>query len=95
MAVVRFATGARVMYKPRSLQVDGHFQQLLAWLNERGAHPALRTFWVVDREVYGWTEFVGVDPAPTATPSAGSIGGRARSWPCCRPSARRISIRKM
>ncbi|WP_330437950.1 type 2 lanthipeptide synthetase LanM family protein [Micromonospora sp. NBC_00821] len=62
VAVVRFATGARVMYKPRRLQVDCHFQHLLAWLNERGAHPALRTFWVVDREVYGWTEFVESGP---------------------------------
>ncbi|MGC5287582.1 type 2 lanthipeptide synthetase LanM family protein [Micromonospora sp. DT231] len=62
VAVVRFATGARVMYKPRRLQVDGHFQHLLAWLNERGAHPTLRTFWVLDREVYGWTEFVESGP---------------------------------
>ncbi|MFI6239511.1 type 2 lanthipeptide synthetase LanM family protein [Micromonospora sp. NPDC050795] len=62
VAAVRFATGARVMYKPRRLQVDGHFQHLLAWLNERGADPVLRTFWVIDREVYGWTEFVESGP---------------------------------
>ncbi|MEV4417475.1 type 2 lanthipeptide synthetase LanM family protein [Catellatospora sp. NPDC049609] len=62
VAVVRFATGVRVVYKPRRLQVDGHFQGLLAWLNERGEHPALRTFWIVDRGGYGWTEYVAAGP---------------------------------
>ncbi|HEY1175093.1 MAG TPA: DUF4135 domain-containing protein, partial [Phytomonospora sp.] len=38
VAAVRFASGARVMYKPRRLSVDRHFQELLLWLNERGDH---------------------------------------------------------
>lgn len=64
VAAVRFATGARVMYKPRRLSVDRHFQELLVWLNERGDHPPLRTFWVLDRREYGWTEFVESAPCP-------------------------------
>ncbi|MEV0460111.1 type 2 lanthipeptide synthetase LanM family protein [Catellatospora methionotrophica] len=62
VAAVRFATGAKVMYKPRRLQVDGHFQELLTWLNRRGEHPPLRRFWIVDRGGYGWTEFVETRP---------------------------------
>jgi type 2 lantibiotic biosynthesis protein LanM len=62
VAVVRFETGAWVMYKPRRLGVDRHFQDLLVWLNERGDHPPLRTFWVMDRRDYGWTEFVAAGP---------------------------------
>ncbi|WBB76084.1 type 2 lanthipeptide synthetase LanM family protein [Micromonospora sp. WMMD1128] len=62
VAVVRFTSGVRVMYKPRRLQVDRHFQQLLRWLDERGAQPPLRTFWVLDRGAYGWTEFVAGGP---------------------------------
>ncbi|MCW6005095.1 type 2 lantipeptide synthetase LanM family protein [Micromonospora sp. CPCC 205371] len=58
VAVVRFQTGVRVMYKPRRLEVDRHFQELVAWLNARGDHEALRTFWVFDRPGYGWTEFI-------------------------------------
>jgi type 2 lantibiotic biosynthesis protein LanM len=61
VAVVRF-TGGRVMYKPRRLGVDRHFQELLTWLNGRGSHPSLRTFWVLDRDGYGWTEFVEAGP---------------------------------
>ena len=59
---VRFANGARVVYKPRGLQVELHFQQLLEWLNARGAQPPLRTMWVLDRGGYGWSEFVAAGP---------------------------------
>jgi type 2 lantibiotic biosynthesis protein LanM len=59
---VRFAGGARVVYKPRRLAVDAHFQRLLDWLNARGASPDLRTLWVLDRGEYGWTEFVATRP---------------------------------
>ncbi|WBB76087.1 type 2 lanthipeptide synthetase LanM family protein [Micromonospora sp. WMMD1128] len=59
---VRFANGARAVYKPRGLQVELHFQQLLDWLNDRGAQPPLRTMWVLDRGEYGWSEFVAAGP---------------------------------
>lgn len=58
VARVQFGNGTRVMYKPRSLSIDRHFQELLSWLNARGLEPALATMWVVDRDEYGWTEFV-------------------------------------
>jgi type 2 lantibiotic biosynthesis protein LanM len=40
------------------LALDLHFQELLAWLNERGDHPPFRTLRVVDRGEHGWVEFV-------------------------------------
>jgi type 2 lantibiotic biosynthesis protein LanM len=54
----RFASGVEVVYKPRSLAVDVHFQELLAWLNDRGAEPAFRTLAIVDRPDHGWVELV-------------------------------------
>jgi type 2 lantibiotic biosynthesis protein LanM len=59
VCVLRFASGLRVVYKPKSLAVDQHFQALLAWLNARGDGLPLRTLAVVDRGTYGWTEFAG------------------------------------
>jgi type 2 lantibiotic biosynthesis protein LanM len=56
--VLGFSSGARLVYKPRSLAGDAHFQQLLAWLNERGDHPAFRTISLLDRGDYGWMEFI-------------------------------------
>jgi len=56
--VLRFSSGARLIYKPRSLSVEYHFQDLLRWLNDRGATPHLRPLGMVDRQEYGWAEFV-------------------------------------
>lgn len=56
--LVRFTGGLRLVYKPRSLAVEAHFQELLAWLNARGADPTFRTLKIVERGAYGWVEFV-------------------------------------
>ncbi|WP_369216630.1 type 2 lanthipeptide synthetase LanM family protein [Streptomyces flavofungini] len=57
VAIVRFADGRKVVYKPRSLAVDVHFQDLLRRLNTLGVRPGLRTLWIVDHGDHGWTEF--------------------------------------
>jgi type 2 lantibiotic biosynthesis protein LanM len=56
--IAKFRSGFQVVYKPKSLAVDRHFQQLLNWLNERGDHAPFRTVSVLDRGTYGWTEFI-------------------------------------
>ncbi len=56
--LLRFSSGAQLVYKPRSLAADIHFQQLLKWLNERGNHSPFRTLKVLDRGDHGWMEFV-------------------------------------
>src|SRR5262249_28157131 len=40
--IVRFATGERLVYKPRPLDADLHFQELLQFLNEKSGEPPLR-----------------------------------------------------
>jgi type 2 lantibiotic biosynthesis protein LanM len=60
--ILEWSSGFRLVYKPRSLAVDVHFQQLLTWLNEHGCQPAFRTFQVLDRGAYGWSEFVQAGP---------------------------------
>jgi len=57
-----FSSGWQVVYKPRTLSTDVHFQELLAWLNERGDHPPFRTLKVLDRGDHGWMEFVAAHP---------------------------------
>ncbi len=56
--LVKFSSGFQLIYKPRSLAVDVHFQQLLTWLNQRGDRLFFRTIKVLDRNNYGWLEFV-------------------------------------
>jgi type 2 lantibiotic biosynthesis protein LanM len=56
--IAEFTSGLKVVYKPRPLAVDVHFQELLAWLNRRGASPSFRALRVLDRGDHGWVEFV-------------------------------------
>jgi len=58
VSTLRFSGGFQLVYKPRALAVDAHFQELLAWMNHRGASPLFRTLCVLDRGTYGWEEFV-------------------------------------
>ncbi len=58
--ILGFASGARLVYKPRSLAVESHFQELLEWLETAGG-PALRRLAVLDRGEYGWMEYVAVE----------------------------------
>jgi len=59
--ILHFASGARLVYKPRPLAVDAAFAQLVEWLNARGAQPELRPLRVLDRGQYGWAEFIPVE----------------------------------
>lgn len=56
--ILQFQSGFRLVYKPRPLSVETHFQELLGWLNAHGAAPAFRLLRILDRPTHGWVEFV-------------------------------------
>jgi type 2 lantibiotic biosynthesis protein LanM len=56
--IVEFSSSFRIVYKPRSMAVDVHFQELLSWLNRHGQQPQFRTLDVIDRGGHGWVEFI-------------------------------------
>ncbi len=60
--ILTFSEGSRLVYKPRSLLVEAHFQELLAWVNAEGDHLGFRTLAVLDRGDHGWMEFATADP---------------------------------
>jgi lantibiotic modifying enzyme len=57
VAILRFASGQRVVDKPKSLAVDVEFQRLIDWLNATGLEFEHRTLRVLNRGAYGWVEF--------------------------------------
>jgi type 2 lantibiotic biosynthesis protein LanM len=57
-----FDSGAKVVYKPRSVAAEIHFQELLRWLEERGSRTHFRRLRVVPGEGYGWCEFIDSVP---------------------------------
>jgi type 2 lantibiotic biosynthesis protein LanM len=59
--IAKFDSGFHVVYKPKSLNVDLHFQELLVWLNQRGNHPPFRTLKILAGDNYGWVEFIAAE----------------------------------
>ena len=58
VAVLAWRSGFRLLYKPRSLAVDRHFQTLLQWVNQHNEYFDFKTYRVLDKEHYGWNEFI-------------------------------------
>lgn len=56
--IATFSSGLRLVYKPRSLAVDLHFQELLAWFNQKGFCPPFRLLNTRNRCDHGWVEYV-------------------------------------
>jgi type 2 lantibiotic biosynthesis protein LanM len=60
----------KLVYKPRCLSVERHFQELLGWFNQRGKQtvwaeeegPFFHLMRVMDRGDYGWVEFIRAGP---------------------------------
>ncbi|HKV38914.1 MAG TPA: type 2 lanthipeptide synthetase LanM family protein, partial [Blastocatellia bacterium] len=60
--LLKFSSDLKLVYKPRPMAVDGHFQQLIQWANGQGIEPNLRVLAVYDRGDHGWSEFVEAKP---------------------------------
>jgi lantibiotic modifying enzyme len=76
--VLEFEPAGRLIYRPRSIAVDVHFQNLLEWLNARGANPAYRTVRMLDRGDHGWVEelaTVGCESSEARTRFRERMGG--------------------
>jgi class II lanthipeptide synthase len=65
VCLLTFASGWRLVYKPRPMAVAAHFQEMLGWMNERGFTPELGRLRVLDRGEHGWMELA--TPKPCAT----------------------------
>ena len=58
--ILTFSSGWRLVYKPRSLAIDVHFQELLVWLNAQGSHLPFPILKLITKAHYGWSEFIPV-----------------------------------
>ncbi|MBE7157071.1 MAG: type 2 lantipeptide synthetase LanM [Rhodospirillales bacterium] len=60
--ILQFENQLRLVYKPRSMQIDAAFSGLLEWFNVRSRSPALLRLDVLAREGYGWENYIGCSP---------------------------------
>lgn len=58
VAIVEFTSGAKVVYKPRSLSSDVNFQELLSFFNTHTGSECFKAITIIERGDYGWCEFV-------------------------------------
>jgi type 2 lantibiotic biosynthesis protein LanM len=62
---VTFASGLRLVYKPKDLAVDVAYNRLLRWLTMMGAPVDLRPLRVLNFGDHGWVDFVEHEPCAT------------------------------
>ena len=60
--ILTFQRGAALVYKPRPIAMERCFQDLIAWLNDRGLDPDLKVVATLDEGEFGWMQFVPVAP---------------------------------
>jgi type 2 lantibiotic biosynthesis protein LanM len=58
VSVLTFASGVRLVYKPRDVGLERALSDFVEWANQRGLHPTQRQPLVLERMGYGWIEFV-------------------------------------
>lgn len=64
--VLTFASGDRLVYKPRSLAVEAHFMALLAWWNERRPDLDFPVTGICSSASHGWMSWVAPRPCRDA-----------------------------
>ncbi len=62
VTILTWQSGFRLVYKPRTMSIDVHFQELLSWLNALGYQPAFYTLKILDKQTHGWVEYVQCSP---------------------------------
>jgi hypothetical protein len=77
VVIATFESGMRLVYKPRPVDVDVHFQQFLSFINERLDGPQFRT-----RAMGGWSSSTR-SRATRATMRTATTGASEDCWPCC------------
>jgi type 2 lantibiotic biosynthesis protein LanM len=63
--ILQFSSGFRLVYKPRALSLDLHFETLLHWINEHVQDMQFRCPRTLDFGNHGWVEFVAAAPCAT------------------------------
>lgn len=62
VAILTFASGARVAYKPRPVGLEAEWNGFLSWLRAAGAPDAPPALRFIARDGYGWAEFAASSP---------------------------------
>ncbi|MEK4360748.1 type 2 lanthipeptide synthetase LanM family protein [Paenibacillus sp. FSL M7-1455] len=62
VAILKFNSGAKLVYKPHSLRIDECYSAMLDWINQRGIKYLLSSPNVLNCGAYGYHEFISHTP---------------------------------
>lgn len=62
VAILKFNSGAKLVYKPRSLRIDECYSAMLDWINNRGIKYLLNSPNAFNFGTYGYHEFISHNP---------------------------------
>ncbi|MBD2694681.1 type 2 lanthipeptide synthetase LanM family protein [Anabaena catenula] len=60
--VLTFESGLKLVYKPKGLGIEVAFNQFLHWCNQHSHLLELKTLKLLNRDTYGWVEYVEHQP---------------------------------
>ncbi|MGL5792853.1 MAG: type 2 lanthipeptide synthetase LanM family protein, partial [Waterburya sp.] len=60
--ILTFASGVKVVYKPKDLSLYVAFNQLLDWCNQQKTSLSFKLVKILERQGYGWVEYVPQQP---------------------------------
>lgn len=66
VAIIALPDARRLVYKPRSVDMEAGLGELLAWANACGFSQAYRPVALLARDGYGWMEYVASEPCRAA-----------------------------
>ncbi|UOQ73173.1 type 2 lanthipeptide synthetase LanM family protein [Hymenobacter cellulosilyticus] len=58
VSIITFKSGSKVVYKPRSLDTDEKFHDIIRWINTQQLGFTLKTVRIIGRPEYGWVEHI-------------------------------------
>lgn len=65
VATLIFESGDKLMYKPRSMQTELAFKEIIEWLNSMKEIPILKTTESLNMGMYGWQKYIEMDNSLT------------------------------
>ncbi|WP_457653284.1 type 2 lanthipeptide synthetase LanM [Rhodocaloribacter sp.] len=60
--ILSLENSKKIVYKPRSIELEEYFYNLLEWINQESELPSLRVIKVINRKKYGWIEYIEDEP---------------------------------
>ncbi len=74
VAILTFEDETKLVYKPHSLKIEDGYYNLIVAVQELWKKCSLKAPRVVDRELYGWMEFISIKPVTKIDAAYRSMG---------------------